>query len=51
VDSLVQTLKNVLPLSASELFDMGQNGRKLIEEKYIIEKTARQMLELYKTIK
>ena len=36
--------------SESELVEMGQNGRRLIEENYSIKSVAKQMLELYNWI-
>ena len=50
VEPLVQTLEKALQMPDDVLKKMGQNGRKLVEEKYCIEVVAKQMLELYKWI-
>ncbi|KUK57182.1 MAG: Uncharacterized protein XD81_1681, partial [Bacteroidetes bacterium 38_7] len=50
VQPLVETLHETLNLSEEQRQQMGQNGRKLVEEKYSIEAVAAQMIQLYKWI-
>lgn len=50
VQPLKVALETAMQTSESELVEMGQSGRRLIEEKYSIESTAKQMLELYSWI-
>ncbi len=50
VEPLKEALEKALALPQSALQQMGQNGRKLVEEKYSIEAVAEQMLALYKWI-
>ncbi len=50
VKPLVNVLRQALDLSEEQRIQMGQNGRKLVEEKYSIEAVASQMIQLYKWI-
>lgn len=50
VQSLVKALDEALHLPEEQRIQMGQNGRKLVEEKYSIEAVAAQMIQLYKWI-
>jgi glycosyltransferase involved in cell wall biosynthesis len=50
VQPLVEVLQKALCLSEEQRQQMGQNGRKLVEEKYSIEAVAAQMIQLYKWI-
>ena len=50
VQPLKVTLETAMRTSESELVEMGQNGRRLIEENYSIKSVAKQMLELYNWI-
>lgn len=50
VQPLVETLHETLNLSEEQRQQMGQKGRKLVEEKYSIEAVAAQMIQLYKWI-
>lgn len=50
VQPTANALKAFLQLSTHELEAMGQNGRKLIEEKYSSKKMAENMVELYHKI-
>ena len=50
VQPLVEALQEALQLSEEQRIQMGQNGRKLVEEKYSIEAVAQQMIQLYKWI-
>jgi glycosyltransferase involved in cell wall biosynthesis len=47
---LVEALQEALQLPIEKRRVMGQNGRKLVEEKYSIEAVASQMIQLYKWI-
>lgn len=47
VDPLKEALIKAIQTPAESLIQMGENGRKLIVEKYSIEAVAEQMLELY----
>lgn len=47
VEPLKEVLEQALLTNESKLHQMGQNGRKLIEEKYSMEVVAHQMLKLY----
>lgn len=47
VDELKLTLENALSMSRDELYEMGQNGRKLIEAKYSIDSVSDKMGMLY----
>lgn len=46
-EPLVKALKQAMKLSEQELQQMGQNGRKLVEENYSIESVASKMVRLY----
>lgn len=50
VNPLVDALENAISLSDHERFEMGRNGRKLIEDKYSIESVANQMISLYEWV-
>jgi glycosyltransferase involved in cell wall biosynthesis len=50
VEPLAEALKLALQLPEEQRRLMGQNGRKLVEEKYSIEAVASQMKQLYKWI-
>ncbi|MGQ9848371.1 MAG: glycosyltransferase, partial [Bacteroidales bacterium] len=50
VETLAQTIQQAISLSDEERIKMGQNGRKLIIEKYSIEIVAMQMIQLYQWI-
>lgn len=50
VQPLVEVLQKALCLSEEQRQQMGQNGRKLVEEKYSIEAVAAQMIQLYRWI-
>lgn len=50
IQPLVDALQDALQLPEEQRLLMGQNGRKLVEEKYSIEAVASQMIELYKWI-
>lgn len=50
VQPLVEALHVALQLPEEQRVLMGQNGRKLVEEKYSIEAVAAQMIQLYKWI-
>lgn len=50
VQPLVEVLQKALCLPEEKRRQMGQNGRKLVEEKYSIEAVAAQMIQLYKWI-
>lgn len=50
VQPLVKALQVALQLPEEERKQMGQNGRKLVKEKYSIEAVAAQMIQLYKWI-
>ena len=50
VDPLKQSLSKMLIKSDDELFEMGRNGRKLVEDKYSMKSVANQMQELYQWI-
>jgi glycosyltransferase involved in cell wall biosynthesis len=50
VQPLVEALHKALQLPEEQRRQMGQNGRKLVEEKYSIEAVASQMIQLYKWI-
>lgn len=50
VDSLKNTLINVLNMKEEELKEMGENGRKLIENKYSIDLVAKNTLKMYKWV-
>ncbi|GGF31842.1 glycosyltransferase [Echinicola rosea] len=50
VKPIVNCLKNALLMDNRQLCEMGQKGRKLIQEHYSIEKTASQMIEVYSWI-
>lgn len=50
VQPLAKTLKVALQLPEEKRWQMGQNGRKLVEEKYSIDVVATQMIQLYKWI-
>ena len=47
VELLIETLQQALTLSDFERENMGQNGRKLIEENYTIEAISEKMIDLY----
>ncbi|MCX7953789.1 MAG: glycosyltransferase [Bacteroidales bacterium] len=47
VDTLAKTIEKAISLSDEERYEMGKRGRKLIEEKYNIEKITNQMINLY----
>nr|WP_237717908.1 glycosyltransferase [Pontibacter sp. BAB1700] len=47
---LVECLKEALVQDNLSLFNMGINGRKLIEEKYSIQAVAKQTIELYQWV-
>lgn len=47
---LAEALQSAMQLSEEQRLQMGQNGRKLIEEKYSIEAVAAQMIQLYQWI-
>lgn len=47
IESLKDCLEEYLMKSNSELQQMGQNGRQLIEDKYSIQSVAKQFIELY----
>lgn len=47
VDPLTKALSEAMITPKEKLVEMGQNGRKIIEEKYSIEKVSKQMIELY----
>jgi len=48
VEPLTQALREAMSLSDAERRAMGENGRKLVEEKYQWKKIAEQMTEVYK---
>lgn len=48
--SIADNLYKMMELSDSELKEMGRNARKMIEERYLLEKTSKQLIELYKSI-
>ncbi|NSW46007.1 MAG: glycosyltransferase [Bacteroidales bacterium] len=50
VETLSQTIQQAIALSDEERQQMGQRGRKLIEEKYSVEIVASQMIQLYEWI-
>ncbi len=50
VDPLIEALESMLSKTSDELTLMGENGRKLIEEKYSMNSVAEQMILLYKWI-
>lgn len=50
VEPLIETLKQALTISDLEREQMGQNGRKLVEENYTIEATSEKMIAFYKYI-
>jgi len=50
VQPLAEALQSAMQLSEEQRLQMGQNGRKLIEEKYSIEAVAAQMIQLYQWI-
>lgn len=47
---LVETLNKAMQLNKIERWEMGRNGRQLVEENYAIEAVAKQMVELYEWI-
>jgi len=47
VDPLRITLEDAIKRNEKELLSMGENGRRLIEEKYSMESVSEKMLELY----
>jgi glycosyltransferase involved in cell wall biosynthesis len=50
VQPLVEALQEALRMPEEQRIQMGQNGRKLVEEKYSIETVASQMVQLYQWI-
>lgn len=50
IDSIATTINKVLLQDNSELKIMGENGFKLVQEKYIIEKVTEKMIRLYNWI-
>jgi len=50
VQQLTETLKLAMSLPPEELKEMGQNGQKLIAEKYDIKQIAKQIKEMYEWI-
>lgn len=50
VEPLVKALSEAMTTPKEKLVEMGLNGRKIIEEKYSIEKVSKQMIELYEWI-
>jgi glycosyltransferase involved in cell wall biosynthesis len=48
--SIASNLYKMMKLPDSELKEMGRNARKMIEERYLLEKTSKQLIELYKSI-
>lgn len=50
IEPLVNAINDAMSKTPEELEEMGKNGSALIEKKYIVEKIASQMLELYKSI-
>jgi glycosyltransferase involved in cell wall biosynthesis len=50
LEPLVEVLTNALALSDMKRYEMGQNGRKLVEQKYTIESVTNNMIRLYKWI-
>jgi len=50
IEPLKAALEEALQTPPETLQQMGENGRKLVEEKYSIEAVAKQMLELYEWI-
>jgi glycosyltransferase involved in cell wall biosynthesis len=49
-DSLVTALRSFLLKTPEELKEMGQRGRKLVEDKYSSEKVAKQFLAMYENL-
>ncbi|MCX6239094.1 MAG: glycosyltransferase [Bacteroidia bacterium] len=47
VEPLVQALQKAMQLSDNERQQIGQNGRRLVEENYSIDSVTKQMIELY----
>ena len=47
VDSLVKALQSLGALSAPERAQMGENGKRLIQEKYTWPAVAKQMISAY----
>ena len=50
VEPLKKAFEEVLTLKASELSQMGVNGRELIESKYSMQSVSKQMIELYEWV-
>lgn len=50
VQSLTEALNKAINLNETERRQMGQNGRKLVEENYTIEAVAKKMIQLYEWI-
>lgn len=50
VEPLVRALSEAMTTPKEKLVEMGLNGRKIIEEKYSVEKVSKQMIELYEWI-
>ena len=48
IEPLRSSLSNLMTKNSFELMTMGQNGRKLVEQKYSISSVASQFFELYK---
>jgi len=50
VESIAENLDKMMKMPDDELKQMGEQGRKMVEEKYILEKTVPQMKELYRSV-
>jgi glycosyltransferase involved in cell wall biosynthesis len=50
VDSLVKALQSLCALSDAERVQMGENGKRLIQEKYTWPAVAKQMIRAYKRL-
>lgn len=50
VPTLADTIAQVLSLSADEIFQMGENGKQLVREKYQDTQVAKMMVQLYSWI-
>lgn len=50
IETLAQTLQRVLIISDEELTEMGNNGKKLVRDHYVVETVVKKMTSLYKWI-
>lgn len=47
LDSIANTIDEAITLPINELLIMGENGRKLVEDEYIVDVVAKKMIKLY----